>query len=120
MKGLTDKQMEALQLVRRGAEAGSDDLIDFDQLIDALSWKPTKQSAQFTVRALIVKGLAEKKGTQLRRGRQRVVYRLTKSGREVFDPRPDPLSKPLPFIPELSEEANPEVFKDGEEVVLPG
>lgn len=120
MKGVTDKQLEALQLVSVGATAGSGDAIDFDQLLERLTWKPTKQSAQFTIRALIAKGLITKAGQLLRRGRLRVVYQMTKAGKLVLDPRPapGPVSGPLLFIPELSVEANPEVFKDGEEEVV--
>lgn len=118
MKGVTPYQLEILKHVAKGtAEAP----VDFDELLEALSWKPTKQSAQFTIRALITKKLLEKTGLQLRRGRKRVCYRLTREGRLVLDPRPEPVSKPLPFIPELSVEANPDVFDPGdEEVVLPG
>lgn len=117
MRGITDKQLETLQLVARGARAPAVGLIDFDQLLEELSWKPTKQSAQFTIRALITKGLIAKSGPLLRRGRQRVVYQMTEDGKLVLDPRPAPIPRPLPFIPELSMEANPEVFEDGEEVI---
>lgn len=119
MKGVTDKQLEALRLVKRGSDIPGD-LIDFDQLLEGLSWTPTKQSAQFTIRALIAKGFIKKDGQVLRRGRQRVTYRMTKEGKLLLDPRPEPVSEPLPFIPELSKEANPDVFEEVKEVVLPG
>jgi hypothetical protein len=114
MKGVTDKQFELLKLVKRAAGEPS---ADFDQVLEALSWKPTKQSAQFTIRACIDKGLMEKAGLQLRRGRKRVCYALTKAGREVLDPRPV-VSVSLPAIPELSVEANPEVFDSPDEEVV--
>jgi len=120
MKGVTDKQLEVLQLVSTGATPGSGDAIDFDQLLEALSWKPTKQAAQFTIRALVDKGFIVKAGQELRRGRKRVVYQLTKSGKLVLDPRPEPVRKDLPFVPEFSVEANPEVFGEGEEEVIFG
>jgi len=83
MKGLTPYQFEMLQHVR---DAGSD--IDFDQLLEKLSWAPSKEAAQFTVRALVGKKLLEKSSTlQLRRGRRRVTYLLTGEGKRVFDPR---------------------------------
>jgi hypothetical protein len=62
-------------------------LVDMDQLLDRLSWVPTKESAQFIIRAVIQKGLVEKAGIQGRRGRNRVCYKLTPAGMLVVDPR---------------------------------
>lgn len=86
MRGLTKNQLELLTHVKKG---GADGLLDFDQLLDLLSWTPTKAAAQFTIRALIAKGLLEKLPTlELRRSRKRICYQLTEEGKKVFDPRP--------------------------------
>lgn len=104
MKGLTKRQFELLQHVKEG---GKDGLLDFDQLLDLLSWAPSKESAQFTIRALIGKGLLLKAGDlQLRRGRKRVCYELTEEGRKALDPRGSlPVGKPevSVWLPEVEE-----------------
>lgn len=86
MRGLTKNQIELLQHVQAG---GPDGTLDFDQLLDLLSWTPSKEATQFTIRACIKKGLMEKAGElQLRRGRRRMTYQLTEEGRRALDPRP--------------------------------
>lgn len=86
MKGVTPYQLEILQHV---ADAPPADPLDFDQLLEKLSWRPSKESAQFPIRSLVTKRLLEKGELQLRRGRKRVVYVLTPAGRQVLDPRAD-------------------------------
>lgn len=86
---LTTYQLELLMLVRDGnpnqEEGGA---IDFDQLLEMLSWKPTKASCHFSIRALVRRGMLEKTPElMLRRGRQRVGFRLTEAGRVAIDPR---------------------------------
>lgn len=82
MKGITRHQIEALGLI-----AGSRDPIDLDQLLPKLSWEPSKEAAQFTIRALVTKGMVEKLPLKLRRGRLRVSYQMTPKGSLVLDPR---------------------------------
>ena len=82
MKGVTAYQLEMLSAVLEGSPGVGP--IDFDQLLAQLSWKPKKESAQFTIRACISKGLMEKTELQLRRGRLRVCYRTTEKGRSVL------------------------------------
>lgn len=82
MKGITHHQIEALRLI-----AAADDPIDLDQLLPKLSWAPSKEAAQFTIRALVTKGMVEKLPLKLRRGRLRVSYQMTPKGSLVFDPR---------------------------------
>jgi DNA-binding PadR family transcriptional regulator len=109
MKGVTPYQLEALQHIAAGAPSAPERLIDFDQLLDSLSWMPTKQSAQFIIRALVTKGLITKFGTEMRRGRHRVCYQATTEGMKVLDPRvavvssvrTDPLSALSEPVPEL-------------------
>lgn len=94
MRGLTKNQVELLMLVRAG---GPDGDLDFDQLLEQLSWEPSKESAQFTIRALVKRGLLSKLSElQFRRSRKRICYRLTPEGLQALDPR-----SPLP--PEASE-----------------
>lgn len=84
MKGLTARQLELLQSVKAGSPDG---IIDFDQLLASLSWRPTKESAQFVIRALVRKGFLQKCEPEFRRGRMRVRYILTAEGEVLLDPR---------------------------------
>jgi hypothetical protein len=86
MRGLTAYQLEVLRLAQAGNPAGEGP-IDFDQVLDRLSWSPSKQSAQFTIRACIAKKVLEKTDMVMRRGRRRVCYQLTEQGRLALDPR---------------------------------
>ena len=86
MKGVTAYQFELLTKLQ-GMESTSGRFADFDQLLEQLSWAPSKESAQFTIRAIVRKGFIEKMPTETRRGRNRVLYRMTEAGRTVLDPR---------------------------------
>lgn len=86
-RGVTAYQFEVLSVLRR-LEGSSGQLADFDQLLSQLSWLPSKESAQFTIRAMIGKGFIEKAPLQSRRGRNRVCYRITPAGKIILDPRP--------------------------------
>ncbi len=86
MRGLTKYQLETLVKLRE-IEAETAKLVDMDQLLLTLSWKPSKESAQFTIRALAARGFIEKMPLEFRRGRNRVCYRLTREGQAVLDPR---------------------------------
>jgi DNA-binding PadR family transcriptional regulator len=103
MKGVTAYQLEILVLVNQG---GPDGALDLDQMLTRLSWAPTKESAQFPVRALVKKGLLKKSEELLfRRGRRRASYSLTPEGLQLLDPRLTPLttkttSPPIPGLPE--------------------
>jgi hypothetical protein len=90
MKGVTEHQFEMLQHVAKGGPNG---LLDFDQLLDLLSWMPTKAASQFTIRALVKKGLMLKGELELRRGRRRVLYSMTPDGKLALDPRPVPAAE---------------------------
>jgi hypothetical protein len=86
MKGVTKYQFEVLSRLRE-IEVETGRLSDFDQLLTRLSWTPTKESAQFTIRAVVGKGFIEKAPVETRRGRNRVCYRITVRGGLVLDPR---------------------------------
>lgn len=75
---LTVKQIELLAVIgKRNPDGGATDL---DQILERLSYKPTKQSLQFSIRALIAHGLIQKDAPEKRRGRTRTLISLTKTG----------------------------------------
>lgn len=86
MRHLTKRQLEVVTVLY-SASRERDSLVDLDQLLDLLSWSPSKESVQFIVRALVEKKLVAKAGIQGRRGRNRVCYRLTDDGKLILDPR---------------------------------
>lgn len=72
---MTNKQIAIMQALIRGNPDGS--FLDLDELLTALTYETTKQSLQFSIRALVKHGLIEKKGLELRRGHQRRVLAPT-------------------------------------------
>lgn len=81
-RNLSPKQWEVVQIILRGnPEDGS--WIDFDQLLDRCSYKPTKDTMHFTLRSLVSRGLVEKKDLEMRRGAQRRVLAPTSKAYEV-------------------------------------
>lgn len=85
LRGLTEYQSEILFFILEKVKAGYTP--DLDELLDSASWVPTKQAFQFTIRQLVEKGMVEKLGTEVRRGRRRVLIGLGEEGRRVADPR---------------------------------
>lgn len=61
---LTDKQKDIIKTLNLGYDRGH--LLDLDELLEVLPYKTTKQSIQFSIRALIKKGLVEKGHTRQR------------------------------------------------------
>ena len=61
---LTNKQKDIIKTLNLGYERGH--LLDLDELLEVLPYKTTKQSIQFSMRALIKKGLVEKGHTRQR------------------------------------------------------
>ncbi|EKI8939746.1 hypothetical protein PAF80_001979 [Escherichia coli] len=61
---LTDKQKDIIKTLNLGYERGH--LLDLDELLEVLPYKTTKQSIQFSIRALIKKGVVEKGHTRQR------------------------------------------------------
>lgn len=111
MKGVTRYQLELITTLSR-LETASGRLTDFDQLLETLSWTPSKESAQFTMRALVAKGFIAKCALESRRGRNRVCYRLLAAGKAVLDPRPA-VEKPEKKTEEKAEEKAREPFLPG-------
>lgn len=106
MRGATPHQYELLRLVQR-TQTESESLVDLDQILEQLSWKPSKESAQFVIRALISKGLLEKAARELRRGRTRVTFRVTEKGLGALDPTRERKVEEKP-VEKVCEVAQPE------------
>lgn len=79
---LTSKQRQILLTLKMQSADG--DFMDLDELLMRLPYRTTKQSLQFSIRALIGHGLIEKKGLAIRRGRQRRLLGLTPAGYEFL------------------------------------
>lgn len=107
---VTDKQLQILKIVSTGngkdPATGAFIPVDLDQLIDGLAYKPTKASIQFSIRALIKRGLIEKGAThEKRRGRQRVLILATPLGHNLvtFNTNPGFVGAAVAPMPELRE-----------------
>jgi len=74
---------------------------DLDQVIERLKYETTKESVQFSIRALIKHGLIEKLGSDKRRGRRRVLIGATMLGNHFAGPR---FSTPMTISVEEDEE----------------
>jgi len=75
---LTTKQSELLRVISAGN--GLDMPADLDEILERVRYETSKQSLQFSIRALIAHGLIFKKGIEKRRGRQRQVIEATGEG----------------------------------------
>jgi DNA-binding MarR family transcriptional regulator len=78
MQVLSNKAFEVMKVVIRANPDGS--WVDLDQLLERLTYKPSKQSIQFSIRALIKRGLLEKKDPEERRGASRRILAPTAKG----------------------------------------
>ena len=76
---LTTKQIELIRVISEGNPDGSP--VDMDQILERLAYKPTKESLQFSIRALVAHGLIEKLPGEKRRGRSRRLIGITPLGR---------------------------------------
>lgn len=79
---LTAKQIELLRVISAGNDDGTP--TDLDEVIERVSYKPTKQSIQFSIRALVNHGLIEKGAQEKRRGRLRAIIRITPKGASMM------------------------------------
>lgn len=77
---LTTNQTEVLLTIAAGNKDGSP--TDLDEILERLSYHPTKAAIHFTIRSLIRRGLIEKVGIENRRGRRRVIIKATKLGQQ--------------------------------------
>lgn len=89
---LTDKQYRIMSVIVHGDgidESGQRIPVDMSRLLDLLSYRTTRDSMQFSIRALVKNGLIGK-DTDLRRGARRVIYKPTKLGLQLFGRIVDP------------------------------
>lgn len=84
---LTYKQMNCLVVIARGNPGMGEtwaQFADLDEILERIDYKTSKDSLQFTLRALIGRRLIRKVGMECRRGRQRVLFELTELGRTLI------------------------------------
>lgn len=106
---LTAKQIELLNVIAKGN--GPNAPCDLDEILDRIRYETTKQSLQFSIRALVARDLIEKKGVEKRRGRQRQVIAATKAGLEALGLKAQP--KPSIRVPDFVELQDDELLSDG-------
>ena len=107
---LTQKQIELLRVIGTRNEDGS--AVDLDQILELLSYQTTKQSLQFSIRALIAHDLIQKDAPEKRRGRTRTVISLTEAGKAMNGDA----KKPQAFI---SDEGDDDLLEELTEVLEP-
>lgn len=78
-RSLYPKQIEALRVIANEAHGNAAQDLDF--IIENMTYKVSKASFQFTLRALIKRGLVEKVGRQVINGKSRRMLRITELGR---------------------------------------
>jgi hypothetical protein len=118
---LTIKQIEIMKVVVAGVGAAT---VDLDQLLERLPYKTTKESLQFSLRAIERHGLIDRSFAEHRRGRVRRLIRATELGKAVVGgtgrPAPGPgaavaATEPI-FTPEASTMPEPETASLPEEI----
>jgi len=67
-----------MSVIIKGNEDGS--FVDMDELLERIAYKTTKQSVQFSLRALINRNMINKQEREKRRGRRRAVFSATRMG----------------------------------------
>jgi hypothetical protein len=96
---LTNKQHAIMRVVVAKNPDGSP--VDLDQILERLEYRTTKQSLQFSLRALIAHGLIAKAGAENRRGRSLPLIRPTGMGESLYLAKPVTAAleeTPLPTI----------------------
>ncbi len=78
---LTMRMFLIIEEVKKRNADGS--LLDLDQLIERVDYDVTKQAIQHTLRYMVEKGVVEKAGRESRRGRSRVLYKVTELGYQM-------------------------------------
>lgn len=74
-RSLSNKQWAIMDCIIRANPDGT--WVDLDEMLERLEYGPSKQSMHFSLRALVNRGLVEKKPTELRRGQNRRVLAPT-------------------------------------------
>ncbi|BBI61688.1 hypothetical protein [Vreelandella sulfidaeris] len=80
---LTAKQTQIITTIHAHQQAKEED-IDFDQLLAELPYETSKESMQFSIRALIKKGMVSKGNSVTRRGRSRRTFSITVFGKTML------------------------------------
>lgn len=81
---LTEKQIQIVSAIHTHTVNFEED-IDMDQLLNELPYKTSKESMQFSLRALIKKGfIVKREKWAVRRGRARRTYALTNFGKTML------------------------------------
>lgn len=78
---LTMRMFLIIEEVKKRNADGS--LLDLDQLIERVDYDVTKQAIQHTLRYMVEKGVIEKAGRESRRGRSRILYKITTLGYQM-------------------------------------
>jgi hypothetical protein len=79
---LTTKQISQLNVIVAGNPDGSP--IDKDELLERLPYETSKESLQFSIRALVKRGLVTVGGKEKRRGRLRATLVPTDEARQIM------------------------------------
>lgn len=82
-KNMTAKQLQIMRVITAGSgkdETGQDIPVDMDELLARLPYKTSKESMQFSIRALIRHDYITKSIRDYRRGRSRVCFHVTPTG----------------------------------------
>ncbi|RQT26042.1 hypothetical protein [Burkholderia contaminans] len=113
---LTTKQIEIMKVVVAGNTANAEwSPSDIDQILERLPYRTTKESLQFSLRALEKHGLIDRSSTEHRRGRVRRLVAPTPTGSAVIagTPRPEPAVRPsAPVLSEVSSELSGPVIPE--------
>lgn len=81
---LTEKQIQIISTIHLHHQENGED-IDMNQLLEELPYRTSKQSMQFSLRALVKKGILVKRdGLVTRRSRARITYAITQFGRSLL------------------------------------
>lgn len=81
---LTEKQIQIVSAIHKHFVEKEED-IDMNQLLEEIPYTTTKESMQFSLRALVKKGIVVKRETwAVRRGRARRTYGITIFGKTML------------------------------------
>ncbi len=93
---LTNHQLQILRVIATGNGGPCPNLalVDMDEIVSRSARETTKASMHFVLRALVINGMITKEPVQARRGRNRVVFKVTPLGLHISGIN----SKPVPVF----------------------
>lgn len=99
---LTTKQRQILRVINRGLldEEGNQIWMTIDDVVENIPYQTTKSSMQFSIRALIKRGLVSRGQKELRNGRWRSPIIPSHRVVDFFKPKPN---KPVIFEDEVAD-----------------